>query len=276
MLNPLKSAAALVDTRPRVTLALLLVTLVFAGTPVSVADNENRSQQLAQPATDAAVAPPPVTPGRPHASSADPHQQLPPEKLLQVALQHKQEGRPHEALSTLSMAIARYPDNAQLYSVRGSLYLEQHRFSLALQDLERSLALEPDDPAALTNRAQAYRQFGRGKEAMRDLDRAVALNPDLIPALFNRGVLRYSQGDLAGAREDFDRCIAVDPHMPAPYFNRAAILDALGDRPAAVADIERFIQIAGNDAWKKQAEDLLKFWAENPPVEQNNATQSVQ
>lgn len=275
MFNPKKSSSALIDTCSRSILALLVATLTVAVMSVTVADEEKQSQRSPSPVGDAAMAPTPVTPGRPHASSSDPHKHLSPDKVLQVALRHRQEGRPHEALNTLSMAIGRYPENAQLYAVRGSIYLEQRNFSAALQDLERSLALKPDDAAALTNRAQAYRQFGRVEEAMQDLDRAVELKPDLIPALFNRGALRYSQGDLNGAREDFDRCIAIDPHMPAPYFNRAATLDSLGDRPAAVADIQRFIQIAGNDTWRKQGEDLLKFWSENPPADKDAATRSA-
>lgn len=228
----------------------LTLTVVFIATGGSVSVAEE----------GAGVTPMPVNPGRPHASSTDPHRQLSAEKMLQVALQHKKEGRPQEALRTLTMAIARYPNEGELYAVRGSLYLETGQYTKSLQDLERAVALDPGDAPALTNRAQAYRQFGREKEAMQDLERAVELSPNLIPALFNRGTLRYAQGDLEGAKEDFDRCIAADPHMPAPYFNRAAVYDAMGQRAAAVADIERFIQIADNDAWKQQAEELLKAW----------------
>lgn len=213
----------------------------------------------------AAFTPNPVKPGRPHASSFDPHGQLAPERLMAVAHQHMIEGRPQEALHTLTDAIGRYPDDAQLHAMRGSILLQQGRITPALQDLERALALNPDNAEVLTNRAQAYRRFERNAEARADLNRAIELNPDLIAARFNRGALRFVQGDLAGARKDFDYCIAIDPHLPAPYFNRAAVFDALGERPAAIQDIERFLQISTSDAWKQQAQQLLDVWQGRTP-----------
>ncbi len=245
-------------------LTFAAICLIVGAPAVSIAADQ-------APIDRTAATPMPVNPGRPHASSSDPHRQLSPQKLLQVALQHKNEGRPAEAFRTLTMAINRYPDEGGLYAVRGSLYLETGQYATALQDLERAVALNPDDAAALTNRAQTYRQFGREKEAMQDLERAVEISPNLIPALFNRGALRYSQADLEGAKEDFDRCIAADPHMPAPYFNRAAVFEAMDQRAAAIADIERFISIADNDAWKHQAEELLKVWRQGAQVDREGA-----
>ena len=70
----------------------------------------------------------------PH-KSHDPHSSLTAEKHIQVALQHKQEGRMFEAIQSLSMAIAKYSDNVDLYAVRASLYMEQGKPAAALQDL---------------------------------------------------------------------------------------------------------------------------------------------
>lgn len=189
----------------------------------------------------------------------DPHAKLSAEKLIQVALQHHEEGRSAEAINTLNQAIAKFND-AKLYAVRGSLLLEQGQVSDALPDLEKSLELKPDDPLTLTNRAQAYRQFGRIEESLADLNRAIELEPDLIAARFNRGAIRYSSQEYEAALRDFDHCIAVDPHSAAPYFNRAAVHDALGQREAAVADLNRFLEMSDNKAWNKTAEQLLQRW----------------
>ena len=202
-----------------------------------------------------------VKPGRPHAQR-DPHRDLSAETQIQIALQHKQEGRPHEAINTLSNALMLHGNNAQLYAVRGSLYLEQGKITDALSDLEAALRLDPDDAQALTNRAQAYRRFGRSKEALADLDRAIELNPDLVAARFNRGAMRYENNELELSLADYDYCVAVDPHAPAPYFNRAAVYDAMHKRAQAVADIERFMELTDSERWKQTARDILKAWAE--------------
>lgn len=230
--------------------AAFLTTAVFLGLAPSGA---------AKAQEPAAASPPvPVTPGRPHGASYDPHGKLDPETQIAIALKHKAEGRPQETLNTLSMAIDRHPGYARLYAVRGSLLLEQGRVAPALADLEKAVKLDPKDAEALTNRAQAYRQFGRVDQALGDLDAAIAIDPDLLAARFNRGAMRYGAGDLAGALEDFDRCIARDPHLPGPYFNRAAVHDALGDDEAAIADLERFLQISENEDWNRQARELLQ------------------
>ncbi len=213
--------------------------------------------------------PPIVAPGRPH-GQRDPHGKLSAETQMQIALRHKKEGRPHEAINTLTNALMRHRDNAQLYAVRGSLYLEQNRITDALRDLEASLSLDPGDAAVLTNRAQAYRRFGRLDEALADLDRAVALDPDLIAARFNRGAMLYEKGELERALEDFNQCIAVDPHAPGPYFNRAAVYDAMNKRQEAVADINRFMELTDNENWKNSARDILKAWEDKDKAAQDS------
>lgn len=237
----------------------LIVAFTLVSTSFSVLAADTGSSEDAVSADP--VLPSIITPGRPH-GQRDPHGQLSVDKQIQIALQHKKEGRPHEAINTLSNALMRHENNAQLYAVRGSLYLEQGQVSDALRDLEAALRLNPTDASALTNRAQAYRGFGRMNEALADLDRAVELDPDLIAARFNRGAMLYEKDEMGKALTDFNHCIAVDPHAPGPYFNRAAVYDAMGKRLEAVADLERFMELTDNENWKKSAQDILKAWAD--------------
>lgn len=218
----------------------------------------------ASAASPASTAPEvPAAANRPHGAAYDPHGELDPQTQLRIALRHKAEGRPQEAVRTLSMAIDKHPDQARLYAVRGSLLLEQGRIAPALADLEKAVKLDPQDAEALTNRAQAYRRFRRIEQALADLDRALEIDPELLAARFNRGTMRYESRDFEGALSDLDQCVTLDPHLPGPYFNRAVTHDALGDKQAAIHDLERFLQISTNDAWNQQAKDLLQA-LENP------------
>jgi len=191
---------------------------------------------LAEESVDSALSPPaapelrvPATTARPHSGAYDPHARLDPETHIRIALRHQAEGRPQEALTVLSRAIAGHGDDARLYAVRGSLLLEA----------------------------------GRIDQALADLDRALEIAPDLLAARFNRGAMRYGTGDYQGALEDFDRCVALDPHLPGPYFNRASVKDALGDPAAAIADLDRFLKISRNETWNQQARQLRQA-LENP------------
>ncbi len=251
---------------------ILLVLLYVLAPTRLIAEGDTTGEAAVAPEPEPAL-PSIVAPGRPH-GQRDPHGKLSAETQIQIALRHKNEGRPHEALNTLTNALMRHRNNAQLYGVRGSLYLEQGRVTDALRDLEASLSLNPDDPAVLTNRAQAYRRFGRLDEALADLDRAVALDPNLIAARFNRGAMRYEKGELEKALEDFNQCIAVDPYAPGPYFNRAAVYDAMNKRAQAVADINRFMGLTDNENWKKSARDILRAWDDKDKAAETAKTDS--
>ena len=212
--------------------------------------------------------------GKPHSGGYNPHGKLAPEQLINVALQHMQEGRPNEALHELDRGVMQYPDHAELFSVRGSLMLQMGRVSDALRDFESALVITPDDAKTLTNRAQAYRQFGRIQEALSDLDHALALNPDLVAAHFNRGSIYYSSSEFDKALADFETCIAIDPHTPAPYFNRASTHYVLGNRTAAIKDMQRFLELAEQSEWKKTATDLIEQWQTEASQPQSKAPNS--
>ena len=216
-------------------------------------------QAADEPVAQASSVPPSsvIKPGRPHGGQHDPHATLGPDKLITVALQHRAEGRYPEALDVMDQAIIKFPKNAELFTIRGSLRLEQNRLTEALQDLETAASLDPANPAILVNRAQAYKGFGRNKDALQDLNRAIDLNPDFLAARFNRGAMYHTNGELDKALIDFNHCIAIEPHLAAPYFNRASTYEALGQNDNAIADFRRFIELSDNKEWKKTAQQLL-------------------
>ena len=90
-------------------------------------------------------------PAGPH-GAYDPHAALDAERMIKVALQHRAEGRVSLAMQSIDEAAGRFPQDAEVLSVRGSLYLEQDRVTQALEDFEASLRLRPDDARTLVNR----------------------------------------------------------------------------------------------------------------------------
>jgi tetratricopeptide (TPR) repeat protein len=189
------------------------------------------------------------------------HESLSPDEWASVALMYQAKGQHGQALATLDQAIARYPESAHLFAVRGALWLQLEEYAKALADLERSLELA-EDPGVRVNYAEALRRFDRKEDALASLDKALATNPDYLPALFNRGVLRFEMGDEEGALADFDRAIAIDPSAAAPYFNRAAVRWALGQKEAAIADLDAFIERAPVGEWQATARELRTSWRE--------------
>ncbi len=244
----------------------LLLALALAGCK---SKNANARSDKPPPGVPAAEAPPVVTPGekagpldpkalKPHGASYA-HTDLPPAEIAKVALMHQERGAYEKALSVLDQGLARYPDSAALYAVRGALYLELKEYGKAIADLSQSLKLHPD-AGVLTNRALAYQAFGQEEDALKDLNRAIALDPHQVAAWFNRGTLYLKRGDYERALADLQKAVELAPEAPGPYFNRAVAYWNLGKKQKAIADMKRFVQLARPSEWKEAGKKLLSEW----------------
>lgn len=202
----------------------------------------------------------------PH-GSYDPHVNLGVDKLIDIAVQHWNEGRSNEAYQQLHQAQQLYPQHYKVYAVRASFHLQDNSISAALAELNQALKYKADDVDSLVNRAQTLLRFNRIEEALHDLDAALMIDADSLAANFNRGTLFYKEQKFEQALTDFDRSIALVPHAPAPYFNRAMTLEALGKRDEAIADLKRFLELTDNASWRQSAEQQIKVWQAGDPAE---------
>ncbi|MGC9971196.1 MAG: tetratricopeptide repeat protein [Bryobacteraceae bacterium] len=89
------------------------------------------------------------------------------------------------ALELLREARALEPEDPQVASEMGRVYLESGRAPEALAEFGRGLALEPRNPRALSNRGAALLALGQTEAARRDFERALALEPCLFEARLN-------------------------------------------------------------------------------------------
>jgi len=92
---------------------------------------------------------------------------------------------PERALELLREALALAPEDPQVASEMGRLYLESGRAPGALAEFGRALALEPRNPRALSNRGVALQALGQTEAARRDFERALSLDPCLFEARLN-------------------------------------------------------------------------------------------
>jgi tetratricopeptide (TPR) repeat protein len=90
-------------------------------------------------------------------------------------------------------------------SVRARLRLG----SVAL--LEEARKLEPDNPQVATELGRVYLQSGRPEQALAEFGRALAFLPNSPEALSNRGVALLLLKQLDAARQDFERALKAEP-----------------------------------------------------------------
>ncbi len=103
---------------------------------------------------------------------------------------------PVDAISLLEQAKNIAPEDPQIASEMGRVYVEAGRPELALREFGRQLALTPNDPRALVNRAVALLLLGQTDVAKQDLQKALKAEPCLYEARLNAKRLGMPLPDL--------------------------------------------------------------------------------
>ena len=83
------------------------------------------------------------------------------------------------ALTLLSSVITDYPDYAEGWNQRATLYFMMGNLDASLADIGKVLAIEPRHFGALSGRVMIYLKQGKRGDALRDMIAALAIDPYL-------------------------------------------------------------------------------------------------
>jgi tetratricopeptide (TPR) repeat protein len=83
------------------------------------------------------------------------------------------------ALTILNSVVTDFPDYAEGWNQRATLYFEMGNLDASLADIARVLALEPRHFGALSGRVMIYLKQGKRADALRDMVAALAIDPYL-------------------------------------------------------------------------------------------------
>ncbi len=89
----------------------------------------------------------------------------------------------------------------------------------ALSLLYEAESMAPNDPQLPTEQGRIYLQMGDAAQALSAFGRALALNPTSPMAINNRGAALLALGQTDAARLDFERALAIDPCQPDALLN---------------------------------------------------------
>ena len=101
------------------------------------------------------------------------------EVLLQQSGKAIDAGAPAEALSILDRLIGAYPDFAEAWNKRATLYYMMKRDDASLKDIEHVLDLEPRHFGALAGRGMIYQRQKKYSAALDSYRDALKINPGL-------------------------------------------------------------------------------------------------
>jgi Flp pilus assembly protein TadD len=133
------------------------------------------------------------------------------EVLSNLGVVYVRSGDLRSAESTLEKAVAIAPDNDFLLTTLGVVQYRQSKFDEAIVQLTKAIAINPKSATAHNYLGIAASQKGRQKEAEKEILQALANNPDDADAHFNLAVILITTqpGSKELAREHYARATAL-------------------------------------------------------------------
>ena len=115
---------------------------------------------------------------------ADPKDKIGIFKLIREASTDADEGRTHEAMNKLELALAEDPEIPEAYHLLGNLHAESGENDRAVAAYQQALARAPEYKPAIFGLALAYREMGQDVKAAAGLERILELDPRASQASF--------------------------------------------------------------------------------------------
>lgn len=169
------------------------------------------------------------------------------EAILELGVAISERGDHEEAIALFDDAIARNPDSALAYVVRGDARDADGDPIGALADYDRAIFLDLGFADAYYNRGVTKTNIGDYVGAIADFNTAIDRDPNSADAYAMRGLAKYRKGDHDDAIADCDLAIALNPSSAQPYHNRGLAKSAKGDYEEAIADFDRSIALDDKD-----------------------------
>jgi tetratricopeptide (TPR) repeat protein len=101
------------------------------------------------------------------------------EILLQQATKAMGDGAPEQSLTILNRLIGAYPEFAEAWNKRATLYFLMKKYPESLADIDKVLELEPRHFGALSGRGMIYQRQNKYSAALDSFHDALAINPSM-------------------------------------------------------------------------------------------------
>ena len=131
-------------------------------------------------------------------------------------------------ITTTNEGLALYPDDAELYCLKGYALRKTGYYAEAVDNATRGITRDPK-PVRYANRGFALLALGRNNEALNDANTAISLNASYTPAYSVKAIALFTMGNLTGAEEAIETGISFDPENPLFWQVKGKILAASGN-----------------------------------------------
>jgi len=151
------------------------------------------------------------------------------------------QGDAEEALETVAVARARWPDHPRLAAEAGEAWRLCRNWPAALREFDFATGCLPNRVRTRYYRALTLEELDRSQEARSEYAAMLDKWPDFLPAAtaLARNYLRA--GDAAAARTAFEHVLRLNPHHRDSLFELAMLRMQAGERAEAEALLRRIL-----------------------------------
>ena len=132
---------------------------------------------------------------------------------------------------------------------RGSEYLRQGNYKLAIQAFNEALKLNPRSAKVYVSRGDAYSRTKDDEKAIADYTAALKIDRKSADAYQARGFLYLQKDQYGKAIDDYSKALEIIPKSTDAYFHRAGAYMRGGQYDEAISDYTRAASIAPGDPW---------------------------
>lgn len=151
--------------------------------------------------------------------------------------------QPEPGIQALLKARSLDRTNAPVLFALGSAYFQQEDYNSAIQYLQAGLRLEPDTPGAWFDLGNAYYKMERYDDAIDQYKKAIDVDAKFWPAINNIGIVLYERGDDDAALEQWRKAVAIDDKQAEPQLAIAIALYKQGKTAEALSQGEAALRI---------------------------------
>jgi predicted O-linked N-acetylglucosamine transferase (SPINDLY family) len=169
--------------------------------------------------------------------------QLTIQQAFDLAAQHHQAGRLHEAEQLYLEILRRRPEHPLTMHALGILAHQAGRNDIASEWLRRAIFIKRDFAEAHCNLGLVLTASGQTVEAVAACRKAVALNSNRAEFHYNLGNALGCNGQLDESIAAFRRAIALDPNLAQGHNNLGTALSAKGELDESVVSFRRAIGV---------------------------------
>ena len=163
------------------------------------------------------------------------------EQLEEIIAHYTDLGKNKMALKTCSIAIDQYPYSTNLMIEKAHILSNLEKYDQSLEILEKALALQPNDPEVYTMRGNIYLVQGLHKEAIKNYNKAIPLSEDKADLNYQIGLAYQSAFKYQKAIEFYKKSIEIDINHENALYELAYCLDITNQLEHSISYYRKFI-----------------------------------